>query len=156
MFIPDKYEIMFLIAAFLFQIILIIHFSLRKWKFDLAIRYGPIVYAISVPAAVISAIIWLSGKEWYFGVSGFTFLIWAAYGYYTEYIKQIEWRNSLRWSTLGPYVTLYLATVMFYWWPLAFIYIPLWYGYAVLFLISTYLNVTSHQKNILTLKESQS
>ena len=154
MFTPDKYETLFLVVAFLFQLVLIIHFSLRKWKFDLAIRYGPIVYALSIPAAVISAIILLKGEPWYYGVSGLIYLLWAIYGYYTEYVRRIEWRNAFRWSILGPYITLYLAAVMFYWWPLALIYKPLWYGYAFLFLISTYLNITSHQKTKKILKES--
>jgi hypothetical protein len=34
---------------------------------------------------------------------------------------------------------------MFYWWPLALISRPLWYIYAVLFIVSTVLNVSSHQ-----------
>jgi hypothetical protein len=51
----------------------------------------------------------------------------------------------MRWQFLGPYLLLYLGTVMFYWFPLALIWKPLWYAYAVLFIISTYLNVTSHK-----------
>ena len=47
----DSLEILFVVSAFLFQIVLIIHFALRKWHFDLAMRYGWIVYALSVPAA---------------------------------------------------------------------------------------------------------
>jgi hypothetical protein len=34
---------------------------------------------------------------------------------------------------------------MFYWFPLALVYKPLWYGYAILFVISTLLNITSHK-----------
>jgi hypothetical protein len=43
-----------------------------------------------------------------------------------------------------PYVFLYLATVMFYWWPLGLLSRPLWIIYAVLFVIATILNITSH------------
>jgi hypothetical protein len=43
-----------------------------------------------------------------------------------------------------PYVLLYLGTVMFYWWPLGLLSRPLWIAYAVLFVIGTGLNVTSH------------
>jgi hypothetical protein len=42
-------------------------------------------------------------------------------------------------------VLLYLATVLFYWWPLAIIYKLLWVAQALLFVISTTLNVTSHK-----------
>ena len=144
----DKIEILFIASAYLFQLILITHFTLRKWCFNLAMRYGPIVYALSIPAAMISSIILLGGRAWYWGLSGLIYLAWAVFGYYTEYIKEIEWRNSLHWSVMGPYVTLYLATVMFYWWPLALIYKPLWYGYGVLFLISTILNISSHCRKL--------
>jgi len=144
----DKIEILFIASAFLFQLILIAHFALRKWRFDLAIRYGPSVYALSVPAAVISSIILLGGRAWYWGLSGLIYLSWAVFGYYIEYIKEIEWRNSLHWPVMGPYVVLYLATVMFYWWPLALIYKPLWYVYGVLFLTSTILNISSHRRKV--------
>jgi hypothetical protein len=142
----DTYEILFLIAAFLFQLLLIIHFAMRRWKFDLAMRFGRLVYALSIPAAIASIIIISSGKPWYLWLGGLLYLIWAIYGYTIEYILGIEWRNAVRWSILVPYITLYLATVMFYWWPVALIYKPLWYVFAFLFLASTYLNVTSHKR----------
>jgi hypothetical protein len=145
MFSTQHLEILFVSCSFLFQLILIIHFAMRKWHFDLAMRYGWIVYALSIPAALISIIFLLNGQSWYLWLGGLIYLIWAAYGYWVEYVRQIEWRISVRWSIRAPYVTLYLATVMFYWWPLALIYKPLWYAYAVLFIASTILNVTSHR-----------
>jgi hypothetical protein len=155
MFSTDTLETLFVVSAFLFQVILIIHFALRKWHFDLAMRYGWIVYALSIPAAALSIFILLAGKSWSFWLSGFIYLSWAIYGYTVEYVKRILWRSPIRWSIFGPYIVLYLATVMFYWWPLALIYKPLWYIYAVQFITSTILNVTSHQRNVqLILKES--
>jgi len=146
MFGLESLEVLFVIWAFLFQIILIMHFALRKWHFDIAMRYGPIVYALSLLAVVVSIILLLGGKTWSLWMSGFIYLIWALYGYTVEYVKKIEWRNPIRWSVFGPYVFLYLATVMFYWWPLGLISRPLWYVYAALFIISTTLNVTSHKR----------
>lgn len=137
--------ILFVVAAFLFQIVLIIHFALRKWRFHIATRYGWIVYALCIPAAVVSVLLLLGGKPWSLWAAGFIYLIWATLGYAVEYVRRIEWRNPIRWPVFGPYVVLYLATVMFYWFPLALIYKPLWYTYAVLFIISTILNVTSHK-----------
>jgi hypothetical protein len=146
MFGLNNLQTLFVVSALLFQIVLIIHFVLRKWLFDKAMHYGWIVYALSVPAAVVSLTILLGGLAWSLWLGGFLYLIWAIYGFTVEYVKKIEWRNSLRWSILGPYVFLYLAAVMFYWFPLALLYKPLWYVYAVLFIISTILNVTSHNK----------
>jgi hypothetical protein len=120
----DNLEFLYVTTAFLFQTVLIIHFALRKRRFELAMRYGPLVYALSMPAAAVSVLLLLGGKPWSLWLSGFIYLAWAI---------------------LGPYVTLYLATVMFYWFPLAQIYKPLWYVYGVLFVISTILNVTSHR-----------
>ena len=87
---------------------------------------------------------YLRGKTWSFWVGGVLFLIYAAYGYRIDYVKKIEWRNPIDKSILFPYVTLYLATVMFYWWPLGILSRTLWVIYAVLFVIATYLNITSH------------
>jgi len=151
----DVHETLFILSAFIFQLILIIHFALRRWHFDLAIRFGPAVYALSLPAAGVSLYLLLSGESWYIWMGGFLYLTWAIYGFSVEYIRKIEWRNSFYWPVMGPYVTLYLATVMFYWWPLGLVYKLLWYGYTGIFIISTYLNVTSHQKSKLILKESR-
>ncbi len=141
----DNLEILFVIFAFLFQIVLIIHFILRKWFFDIYImQYGWIVYALSVPAVVVSIILLLDGKTWSLWLGGFLYLGWAIYGYTVEYVKGIQWRNPIHWPVFGPYLFLYLATVMFYWWPLALVRRPLWYVYAILFVISTTLNLISH------------
>jgi len=145
MFGLDKRDTLFIVWAFFFQIVLIIHFAVRKQFFEsYTVKFGWIVYALSIPAVVISVILLLSGKSWSFWLGGFLFLIYAAYGYYIDYIKQIPWRNPLVLSIMFPYVTLYLGTIMFYWWPLALISRPLWFVYAGLFIISTILNITSH------------
>jgi hypothetical protein len=141
----DNYLVSFVLASFLFQVILIVHFAFRKWRFILALRFGWIVYALSIPAAFLSLLLLRKGMQWFYWLGGFIYLVWAAYGYIIDYIKGIDWRNSLRWPILVPYVILYLSTTMFFWWPMALIFKPLWYVYAVLFIISTFLNVTSHK-----------
>ena len=93
---------------------------------------------------MISIVLLLAGKPWSFWIAGFLFLIYAAYGYWVDYVKKIQFRNPLRWSTLVPYVSLYLGTVMFYWWPLGLLSRLLWVVFAVLFVIGTVLNITSH------------
>lgn len=140
----DSLELLFATWAFAFQLILIAHFALRKWRFHTAVRYGWIVYALSLPAFALSVLLLLDGKDWWLWVSGFLYLAWATYGYTVEYVRRIEWRDPIRWSVGGPYVFLYFWTVMFYWWPLARISQPLWIAYAALFLVSTVLNLTSH------------
>ncbi|MGB8253351.1 MAG: hypothetical protein WCF08_09045 [Anaerolineaceae bacterium] len=143
---PDPLELLFILSAFLFQIVLIIHFALRKWAYKIAIKHGWLVYALSIPALVASLVISFGGKDWQFWLAGFLYFIWAVYGYQIEYIKMIEWRAPFRWTVGVPYLALYLATVMFYWFPLALIAKPLWYACGILFVISTLLNVSSHKK----------
>jgi hypothetical protein len=141
----DRLDILFVAWAFFFQIVLVVHFALRKRFFEsYTMRYGWIVYALSIPAVVISIVLLLGGKSWSFWLGGFLFLIYAAYGYWIDYVRSIEWRNPLRWSIMVPYVLLYLSTVMFYWWPVGLLSRPLWIAFAVLFVIGTVLNVTSH------------
>jgi hypothetical protein len=145
MFGLDNLETLFVVWAFFFQIVLIVHFAIRKPFYEsYTEKYGWIVYALSIPAAVISIVILLGGKPWSFWLGGFIFLIYAAYGYRIDYVKKLQWRKPLDKSILFPYVILYLATVMFYWWPVGLLNRTLWFVYAVLFVIATYLNITSH------------
>lgn len=143
----DNLEALFLVWAFLFQIVLIIHFTLRRWAFDIALRYGWIVYALSIPAAIISLALLLGGKTWMLWLGGVIYPVWAIFGFTVEYGLKIKWRNPVRRSILVPYVVLYLVTIMFYWWPVGLISRPLWYVYTALFIISTLLNVTSHKQS---------
>lgn len=140
----DTQEFLFVVCAFLFQGVLIVHFSLRKWFFHTAMKYGWIVYAMSLPAFAVSVFLLLRGNDWWLWLGGFIYLAWAIYGYTIEYVNRIEWRTPIRWSVFSPYVFLYFWTVMFYWWPLARISQPLWYLYTALFLMSTVLNLMSH------------
>jgi len=145
MFGLDNLEILFVVWAFFFQIVLIVHFALRKRFFEsYTMKFGWIVYALSIPAAVISIVLLVGGKTWSFWLGGFLSLIFAAYGYRVDYVKRIQWRNPLRLSIMFPYVFLYLATVMFYWWPLGLLSRPLWIAFGVLFVIGSILNIASH------------
>ena len=56
-------EVLFVATAFLFQIVLIVHYALRKWRFYVAARYGPIVYALSLPAFGVSMLILVAGRQ---------------------------------------------------------------------------------------------
>lgn len=145
MFNTSSLELLYAITAILFQIVLIIHFAFRKWRFASAIRYGPIVYALGIPTFIVSIILLLNNMNWGFWLGGFIYLVWAVFGYYIEYVNKIEWRSPIQLNIFIPYIILYLATVMFYWWPLANINKSLWYVAALLFVISTALNVTSHK-----------
>jgi hypothetical protein len=145
MYSLDKLDILFVTWGFFFQVVLIVHFAVRKWRFKTAIRYGWVVYALGIPAAAISLVLLAAGKPWWLWLGGFLCLAWSAFGYWVEYVRKIEWRQPIVASIFAPYISLYLATIMFYWWPMRLLYKPLWYAFTVLFIISTVLNVTSHK-----------
>ena len=119
-------DLLFVVWAFFFQIVLVVHFAVRKRFFEsYTARFGWIVYALSITSVVVSIILLLGGNTWSFWLGGFLFLAFAAYGYWVDYVKGIQWRKPLRLSIMFPYVFLYLATVMFYWWPLGLLSRPL-------------------------------
>ena len=141
----DDLDILFIVWAFVFQVALIVHFAIRKRFFEsYTVKFGWIVYALCIPAVVISLLLLRGGKSWSFWLGGFLFLLYAAFGYWVDYVARIQWRNPLRLSIMFPYVFLYLGTVMFYWWPLGLLGRPLWFAFAVLFIVGTILNITSH------------
>lgn len=141
----DNLDKLFVVWAFLLQIILIAHFAARKPFFEsYTLKYGWIVYALCIPAAIISILLLRGGKSWSFWLGGFLFLVFAAFGYWVDYAAQIEFRNPVQLSILLPYILLYLATIMFYSWPLGLLSRQLWFVYAILFVIATNFNMTSH------------
>lgn len=145
MFGLDSFDSLFIIWAFVLELVLIIHFALRKPFFEAyTLKFGWLVYALSIPGALISLVILAAGKSWSFWLGGILYLFFSAYGYWIDYIKAIPWRKPLRKEILFPYIALYLGSIMFYWWPLAILHQPLWYIFGVLFIISTVLNITSH------------
>lgn len=141
----DNLDKLFVIWAFLFQIILIVHFAIRKPFFEsYTQKFGWVVYALCIPAVIISVILWSGGKEWTIWLGGFLFLVYAVFGFWVDFVAKIPFRNPFRpWVAL-PYVILYLATVMFYWWPLWPLSRLLWGIYTVLYVIATVLNIRSH------------
>ena len=140
----DRFDNLFVITAFFIQIVLLIFFALRKWMFDTAMQVGWIVYALAVPALIISVLLLMNGKSWYFWLGGFLYTAWAILGYIVDVARPVAWRSPVYWPVFIPYVLLYLSTMMFYWFPLGNLSKPLWFVYAVLFVISTILNITSH------------
>ena len=142
----DSLGYLFIGTSFGLSLALIPHFALRKWRFKTALKYGWWVYLLGLPAAAVSLALLLAGKAWYFWLGGFLYLAWAVFGLVVEYALKIEWRSPIRPAVFVPYILLYLAMQMFYWFPLARLARPLVYGYAALYVLVTWLNVTSHQK----------
>jgi len=141
----SRFETFFVAWAFLFQVVLIAHFALRKWAFEAYTwQYGWLVYALGIGGLALAILLMRDGQPWWLWFAGVLQFVWSAYGLWIEFVRGIEWRNPPRWPILGPYLTLYLGTIMFYWWPLWRLGRPLWYAYTVLYIIATVLNLGSH------------
>ena len=141
----SKLDKLFVGWAFFLQLSLIIHFAVRKPFFEsYTMRYGWIIYALSIPAVIISIILMRSGKPWWAWIGGFMFALFSIFGYYADYIRQVPWRTPF-FPPIGiPFVILYLTSIMFYWWPLMRINRWLWGVYTVLYVVSMILNIRSH------------
>jgi hypothetical protein len=141
----DNLDTLFVFWAFFYQIVLIVHFAVRRRFFEsYTLKFGWIVYALCIPAGVISVVLLLGGKSLAFWLGGLLCLVYSVYGYWIDYFKKVQWRSPLRLSIAFPYVFLYLSTVMFYWWPLWQIGRPLWFAYTILYVIAMILNIKSH------------
>lgn len=141
----DPLDKLFVAWGFFFQIVLIVHFAVRRILFEsYTEKYGWIVYALCIPALVVSILLFRGGKNWSFWIGGFVFLLFSALGTYIDYVMKIEFRRPFQAHVGIPYVVLYLGTVMFYWWPLGVLSRPLWLAFGILFVIGTVLNITSH------------
>jgi hypothetical protein len=141
----DKLDKLFVVWSFLLQIILIIHFAVRKTYFETYTeKFGWIVYALCIPAVIISIILLRGGKDWTLWLGGFLFVLFAAFGFWVDYVAKIQFRSPVFLPVLLPYIILYLAMLMFYWWPLWPMSRLLWAMYAVLYVIATVLNIKSH------------
>lgn len=132
--------------AFLMQVVLVAYFAWRKARFEATLRWGWLVYALGLVALAVSATEWVWGAPWWMWLGGVLAAAWAVLGYTVDVLFPVPWRNPPYWPVFTPYVALYLAMQMFYWWPVGMLWRPLWYAYAVLFVLSAWLNITSHRR----------
>jgi hypothetical protein len=140
----DRSDRLFLAASLGIQAVLVVYFAMRKWQVAAAMPVGWIVYALAVPAVVVSLVLIRAGKAWYFASAGFLYALWAAFGTVVDIVHPVAWRSPILWPIFLPYVLTYTASMMFYWWPLLRIHRLSWFIYAALYALSTFLNVSSH------------
>lgn len=147
----DAFDLLYVVTGLFLQAVLVAHFALRKWAFAVAMRYGVAVYALAFPVLVITIVLIAAGKPWYQWTAGILFVSWAVVAYVVDVVWRVDWRpvgwrGPIRAGALVPYLALYLAHQMFFWWPLLRYGRGLWLAYTVLYVVSTVLNVTSHRR----------
>lgn len=141
----ERNEKLFIFIAFTVQIVMVIYFGLRKWDYDLASEWGWVVYLLAFPTFLFSMEFVRCGESWTYWTGGILYGFWGVLGYSVDIVGGVEWRFPIYWPVFVPYLILYLAAIIFYWWPMENINRRLWYVYGCLILVSTYLNLTSQR-----------
>lgn len=133
------------------QAILIAFFASRRWAPEISDRFGWIAYAFGILGLAVGAWLATDGASWRLFAGPLVFGLWAGYGAWVDLVRRVDWRPTaatsrqpIRWSVLGPYVTLYLAGQMFLWWPLWDYWRPGWAVFLVLFIANTLVNIWGH------------
>jgi hypothetical protein len=130
--------------AFISQALLLFNFAALLWKPDLQKKWGWIVYASGLIALPLGVLLLASHLPWYFGFACVLFAGWAFFGYSVDILRPVQWRKPIRWSIFLPYVFLYICAQFAFWIPLWFLWQGYWILYALLYAISTGLNISTH------------
>lgn len=141
---------LFVTFAFISQALLIFNFAAIVWRPALQKKWGWIVYASGVIALPLGVLLTASDLPWYFGFACGLFTSWAFFGYSVDILWPVGWRKPIHWSILLPYVILYISTQFAFWTPLWFIWQGYWILYALLYVISTGLNISTHFRTVKT------
>jgi len=144
MFEQNVLQSLFVAFAFISQALLIFNFAALKWKPELQQKQGWILYASGLVALPLGILFRASAQAWYFWFAFALFTIWAMLGYFIDILRPINWRNPIRWQIFVPYLVLYISAQFAFWIPLWFIWPGYWIIYAVLYTISTILNISTH------------
>ena len=136
----------FVLFAFGMQVLLVLNFAARNWRPALERRYGWVIYALGVVAVLLAVVFALAGQPWCPVVAFLLYAAWAAFGFYADIYRKIEWRNPPRLSVMLPYVLLFIASQLAFWIPLWYVGRGYWAAYGVLYCANTGLNLYSHRK----------
>lgn len=147
MFAQSVPQILFVAFAFISQALLISNFAAYKWKPDVQKKWGWLVYAFGWLALPLGILFLASRQPWYYWLACGLFAAWAIFGYVVDILRPINWRDPVRWQIFVPYLSLYISAQFAFWIPLWFIWPGYWIVYAVLYTISTMLNISNHSRS---------
>ena len=126
------------------QALLAAYFSARRWRPQMAQRFGWIAYAFALFGLPLGGWLVLGGQTRALWVGPILLGLWAALGVVVDLWRRVEWREPIRWSVFVPYVALYFWAQMFLWWPLWDVWRAGWFCFLVLFVVNTALNLRGH------------
>lgn len=140
----DVYLSIFVIFGFVLQVLLLLNFTARILKPELELRWGRIIYYLGLVTLVLGVIYIVKGAPWNLTPAFLIYTVWAAYGYYVDVLKKIEWRSPPKLQVFIPYVTLYIIALFSFWMPLLDINWWLFIIFGVLLEVHTFINISSH------------
>ncbi len=143
----DPLLIGYVVFGFAFQSLLTLNFAARNWRPQLERQYGWIIYALGLIALAIGVLMLIDQRVWYFVAAPLSLALWAAYGFRVDVWRPIAWRSPPRWSIFGPYVGLFVASLLLYWASMWAVGVGYWIAFGVMYLLHTALNVYSHRRN---------
>ena len=141
----DFLNVFYVVFGFAAQILLIANFALRNWKPELERTYGWIIYALGVPSLILGLLILAAGRPWYFVAAPLLFSIWAAFGYRVDIWRPIPWRTPPRRSIFGPYVALFVGSLLLFWFSMWYLGTAYWIAFGLMYAGHTLLNIYSHR-----------
>ena len=144
MFSQNAQQTLFVAFAFISQALLIFNFAAYKWKPNLQKKWGWIVYAFGWLALPLGLFFMASGAPRYSWLACGLFAAWAIFGYVVDILRPVNWRDPVRWQILVPYLILYISAQFAFWIPLWLFWPGYWMIFAVLYTISTVLNIFTH------------
>ncbi len=139
-----SFPTVFAVFAIGSQLVLVAFFAARRWRPELADRWGWIAYVLGIPALGLGVASAIADQPLIYVAAGVLFAAWAAYGATLDLGLHTEWRSPVKLSFLVPFVLLYTAAQIAFWIPLWYVNIALWIAYAVLYTVNTALNVRGH------------
>jgi len=142
----DTLQALFVVFAFLMQVLLIINFVARNWKPSFERKYGWLIYAMGIPGITLGILFLVGDQPWYIVAAPFVYSIWGAFGYFVDIYRPVQWRSPSRWSVFIPYVALFMASQFFFWIPLWYVGLGYWITYTAMYVINTGLNIYSHRR----------
>lgn len=144
MFGGDINLAIFIVFGFMLQVLLLLNFTARILRPELELRWGRIIYYLGLVTLVLGAIYIVRGAPWNLTPAFLIYTAWAAYGYYVDIHRKLEWRTPPKLSVYILYVPLYIVTLFSFWMPLLDINWWLFIIHGALLITHTVINISSH------------
>lgn len=141
----DRLLIAYVAFGIAIQVLLTLNFAARNWRPELERSYGWIIYASGLISLALGVLMWIDARPWYFIAGPLLFSVWSALGFWVDIWRPVAWRSPPRWNVFGPYVGVYVASLLLYWGSMWTVGSSYWIAFGALYALHTALNIYSHR-----------